>query len=134
MAWTNLVYAYASVLTSAKMTQNQDNFTALAQGLSGAPAIKIGAALDQSDVATTGSQSISDASSWVLPAGVYFCALPTAATYSMEVQIQVSGTWYYPYTDSDAASNLGFIISDGTNVRIYNNSGATKTVYYLKWN
>lgn len=39
MAWTSLTYAFESVLTSAKMTQNQDNFTALAQGLSGAPAI-----------------------------------------------------------------------------------------------
>lgn len=39
MAWTALTYIFESVLTSAKMTQNQDNFTALAQGLSGAPAI-----------------------------------------------------------------------------------------------
>lgn len=37
MAWTALTYAYGSVLTSAKMTQNQDNFTALANGDSGAP-------------------------------------------------------------------------------------------------
>lgn len=39
MSWTALTYAFNSVLTSAKMTQNQANFTALAQGLSGAPAI-----------------------------------------------------------------------------------------------
>lgn len=39
MAWTSLTYSFLSLLTSSKMTQNQDNFTALAQGLSGAPAI-----------------------------------------------------------------------------------------------
>lgn len=47
MAWNNITYAYGSVLTSAKMTQNQDNFTALAQGLSGAPKI-LTAALNDS--------------------------------------------------------------------------------------
>jgi len=39
MAWTSVTFAYGSVLTSAKMTQLQDNFTAVAQALSGAPAI-----------------------------------------------------------------------------------------------
>ena len=45
MAWTDLTYAFESVLTSAKMTQNQDNFTALAQGLTGSPKI-LNAAVD----------------------------------------------------------------------------------------
>lgn len=45
MAWTALTYAYGSVLTSAKMTQNQDNFTAIANGDSGTPKIQT-AALD----------------------------------------------------------------------------------------
>lgn len=40
MAWTSLTYSFLSVLTSTKMTATQDNFTALAQGLSGAPKIK----------------------------------------------------------------------------------------------
>lgn len=39
MAWTPLTFTYLSVLTSAKCTQIQDNFTALAQGQSGAPQI-----------------------------------------------------------------------------------------------
>lgn len=39
MAWTSHTFAYGSVLTSTKMTQNFDNFTALAQGLTGAPAL-----------------------------------------------------------------------------------------------
>lgn len=37
--WTALTYAYGSLLTSTKMTQNQDNFTALAEGAAGAPNI-----------------------------------------------------------------------------------------------
>mgnify|MGYP001605851407 CR=1 FL=1 len=39
MAWTSLGFVYGSVLTSTKMTQNQDNFTAVAHGLSGAPKV-----------------------------------------------------------------------------------------------
>lgn len=39
MAWTSILYVFKSVLTSAKMTSNQANFTAVAQGLSGAPKI-----------------------------------------------------------------------------------------------
>ena len=46
MAWTNLTYSFGSVLTSTKMTQNQDNFAALAAGLSGAPKVQT-AALEQ---------------------------------------------------------------------------------------
>lgn len=39
MAWTTLTFAFGSLLTSTKMTQLQDNLTAVAQGLSGAPAL-----------------------------------------------------------------------------------------------
>lgn len=51
MAWTALTYALNSLLTAAKMTQNQDNFTALAQGLSGAPKI-LDAAIDSTGITT----------------------------------------------------------------------------------
>lgn len=40
MAWTALTYAFGSVLTSSKMTQNQDNFTAMGDGDAGAPKVK----------------------------------------------------------------------------------------------
>jgi hypothetical protein len=53
MAWTTITYSFGSVLTSTKMTQTQDNFTALAQGLTGAPKIQT-AALEQ----TGGSQAV----------------------------------------------------------------------------
>lgn len=40
MAWTNLTFAFGSTLTSTKMTQLQDNFTAMATKASGAPAVQ----------------------------------------------------------------------------------------------
>lgn len=39
MAWTNLTFPFASLLTSTQMTQMDDNFDALAAGLAGAPPI-----------------------------------------------------------------------------------------------
>lgn len=41
--WTSLTYSFGSVLTSTKMTQNQDNFLAIAEGASGAPKIQAAA-------------------------------------------------------------------------------------------
>lgn len=38
--WTDLTYSFGSVLTSTKMTQNQANFTALAENASGTPAFE----------------------------------------------------------------------------------------------
>lgn len=39
MAWTTLTFAFGSVLSSSKMTQMFDNFTAFARGESGAPKV-----------------------------------------------------------------------------------------------
>ena len=43
MTWTNLSFAFGSVLTSAKMTQLYDNFAAMANDDAGAPSIVNGA-------------------------------------------------------------------------------------------
>lgn len=40
MAWTNLTYSFGSLLTSTKMTQLYDNFSAMATGATGAPTIQ----------------------------------------------------------------------------------------------
>jgi hypothetical protein len=45
-AWTNVSFASGSILTSTKMDQVQANFTALAEGASGAPTV-LAAALNQ---------------------------------------------------------------------------------------
>lgn len=56
MAWTSLTFAFGSTLTSTKMTQMQDNFTAVANGDSGAPNIQTNAiansAVTESKIAT----------------------------------------------------------------------------------
>lgn len=39
MPWTTLTFAFGSLLTSTKMTQLQDNITAVMQKLSGAPVL-----------------------------------------------------------------------------------------------
>ena len=77
MAWTTLTFAYGSLLTSTKMTQLYDNFTALAQGLSGAPVI-LQAAIDNAAVGqgelktTTGTVStVNNIVLLTLPGGEY---------------------------------------------------------------
>ncbi len=49
--WTNINYAANSLLTSTKMTQNQQNFHALVEGSTGAPKIQA-AAIDTDSVIT----------------------------------------------------------------------------------
>ena len=46
MAWTSLTYPFGSILTSAKMAQNQDNFLAVANGATNAPKIQTAAIND----------------------------------------------------------------------------------------
>ena len=53
MAWTSVTFAYGSVLTSAKMTQVQDNFTAMADGASGSPATTRAVGTNNTSLATT---------------------------------------------------------------------------------
>ncbi len=54
--WTSVTFASGSILTSAKMGQVQANFTALAEGASGAPAV-LAAALNQ----VAGSEAVTTA-------------------------------------------------------------------------
>lgn len=68
MTWTALTYAFGSKLTSTKMTQNQDNFTAMANGDASAPRIKQGALST-----TTGEITATNgnAANTALPGGEY---------------------------------------------------------------
>ncbi len=58
MAWTNLSFLFGSILTSTKMTQLYNNFTAMAQGESGAPQVQNAAiannAIDATKIAAGG--------------------------------------------------------------------------------
>jgi hypothetical protein len=70
--WTDLTYAFGSLLTSTKMTQNQANFTALSEGAGGAPVITN--AVGQAGLKTsTGevSTSSSTPANFTLPGGTY---------------------------------------------------------------
>jgi hypothetical protein len=125
MAWTSVTFSYGSVLTSTKMTQVQDNFTAVAQGLSGAPSIltaAIGtAAVTGAKLATTltgGTTAMTAGASYTLTSGFY----NTASAQGL-VQIYVSGSW----RGVSGQNICGGLISDGTNVRVYAN--ATETLY-----
>ena len=76
MAWTGLTYPFGSKLTSAKMTQNQDNFAAMANGDSGAPSIQQAAmgaaAIGQNECkTTTGEVSTITLATLTLPGGQY---------------------------------------------------------------
>lgn len=75
-------------------------------------------------VASTGSQSITGSGgSWTPSAGVYQFGMPHG--FGLRAEIQISGTWR-------TCDSLGFMICDGTNMRIYN-GGVTTTVYYQKF-
>lgn len=47
MAWTSLTFPFGSILTSAKMTNLYDNFTAMGNGDSGAPLVYPAAVYDE---------------------------------------------------------------------------------------
>lgn len=63
MAWTSLTFAFGSLLTSTKMTQMQDNFEAVAQGLSGAPALVVATSNINANAVTAAKISTSTGSS-----------------------------------------------------------------------
>ena len=122
MAWTALTFAYGSLLTSTKMTQMQDNFTALAQGLSGAPVI-LQAAIDnaavgQGELKTTDGNVAPPAAPGghaVLPAGQYGFYLRIADELSdaNTVTVQTCNTFNAP-ADSGATTTIYFGYSAGS--------------------
>lgn len=69
MTWTALTYAFGSKLTSTKMTQNQDNFAAVANGDAGAPNIQTAGIADLAVTnAKIGNNSVDSAK--ITPNGV----------------------------------------------------------------
>ena len=74
---------------------------------------------------TYGSQSVASKGSWVVPVGIY-----QIAEYTTDCRIEVhDGTiWYL------GSAGIGaVVISDGSNVRIFNNGSSAKTVHYRKF-
>jgi hypothetical protein len=102
MTWTTLSYSFGSILTSTKMTQNQDNFTALANGDSGSPKIQEAAitgqaAVDQSAIKTTtatlaGSASSPSKTTIVLTAYCFFPMIHIGGGSTSDVAMTGSST------------------------------------------
>ncbi len=99
MAWTNLTFAYGSLLTSTKMTQMDDNFDALVAGASGAPRI-VQAALD----AVVGQGQLKSTTGTL--------SRVTAAGYGIET-LPGGAYGFYPMVRSDGGGNSMYVGYDG---------------------
>ena len=120
MAWTDLTYSFGSVLTSTQMTQNQDNFTALAQGLSGAPKI-LSAALDSGvgqalTLLSTASASTSSAIDFTLDIATYknFKVIirayaPSTTSTNLLLRYSTNGGSTFKSASGDYASSLSVV-------------------------
>lgn len=69
MAWTDLTFAFGSLLTSTKMTQLDNNFDALASGASGAPEILI----DALTACTSGHYQVAYEDTGLIAGDTYTC-------------------------------------------------------------
>jgi hypothetical protein len=75
---------------------------------------------------TYGSQSIAGGGTWVVPVGIYQMVGTASGVFYVEVY---SGSGWIR-----ASSSLGgAVISDGSNVRVRNNSSDTRTIHYRKF-
>jgi len=114
MAWTALTFGFASKLTSVKMTSLQNNFTALASGLSGAPKVlptALGAITESTEAGT-----------YLLPLGFWMVGYDKAGGTTMDVEMYFNSTW------ERVADEGGFFWSDGVNMRVSSVGG----VYLFK--
>lgn len=73
---------------------------------------------------TYGSQSIAGGGNWVVPVGIYQM-VPLGANY-LYIEVYNGSAW-------ERGCYVGAVISDGSNVRIYNSDGATRQVHYRKF-
>ena len=70
------------------------------------------------------TQSITNGSTWTIPAGLYIF---TSGNVGVWLQVK-DGTTNW----NGAAPVTGLVLSDGTNFRVYNGSGSTMSVFYRK--
>jgi hypothetical protein len=143
--WTNLSFAFGSILTSTKMTQMDDNFDALAQGASGAPAIQTAAIANQA-ITTALIADLNVTQAKIASAAVGQGQLNTAtgevSTSSFGSRLTLAGGSYGFYLqvkqsidDSGATTNVDFVsgriasTSYITNVQIGNDTGGSLTTF-----
>ena len=135
MTWTTFNYPYGSVLTSAQMTNLYNNFTAVANGDTGAPKItKAAMSANSVDFATIineavndGSYDVSAGAYQVLPAGMFLLSGTTGSTARLEVY--VNSGWVHIGNVSQLVPN--YIVSDGVRVRV-GGFGGTNIINYRR--
>ncbi len=120
MAWTVLTFAFASKLTSLKMTQLQTNIT------SGA-------------VSTYGNEVILSSGIWIVPEGMYFMWSNDNLATSLQLEIYDGASWN-SVNIMQIEDNTGTrkkngiqVRCDGTNFRVVNSAVSSLTVFYRKY-
>ena len=125
MAWTTLTFAYGSLLTSTKMTQLYDNFTAFANKDSGAPVLANSYVVEAMLAASAVSQgklktALQQASSTV-PANTTWNVTCAGGTYTLQCF----------YTSADSATRIPFLPSSGyvTELMVLNTVAVSNLMY-----
>jgi len=124
-----------SPYTTGLATKMRNNPIAIAEGSSGAPKISL-LAIGDPVISATGSQSITSAVPYVPTAGLYIFMADIADYNGLFFEAQISSTWRKISSYGTGASEglLGFMVCDGTNMRINYTGGGSITVYYQKFN
>jgi hypothetical protein len=129
MTWTGQSFSVGQILTAAQMTNLQADITALANGDSGAPTIispsPPSRILDDA-ITTDGAQSIGAGAAWTIPQG--FHNLVSLHASGADVQIYVNAAWRAGLTTA-----CGAVFSDGTNMRLLNNTGVSISTYWQRF-
>lgn len=136
MTWTVLNFPYQSILSAAKMTHMQANFTAFADGDSGAPKVKKAAltagivdfASKIEDTAVDDTWSLAAFDTMIVPAGSYNISCATASPLTAE--LYVDSSWKYYFATSNPSA--GYVVSNGSNVRLHNTNSIAVTAHYRR--
>ncbi|KKL54785.1 hypothetical protein LCGC14_2261940 [marine sediment metagenome] len=75
---------------------------------------------------TEASRSLAGSATWVISEGLYYFT----STLSTNVEVRINGTWRL--IEQFTTASTGFIWSDGTNMRLKNNTAGLATIRYFK--
>jgi len=135
MSWINLVFAYKSFLTAAKLQQIQGNMGALTKGEPGSPTIVRSAVEDASLAGAKMSLAQESSGSYDVPAsatysftntGLVFFTRGSTVVFSYESYIY--GSWK---TKATGSSNQPAVLSTGSNWRVKNTVASVQTLHWL---
>lgn len=137
MAWSSLSWSSGNVLTSADMTAMQANFQAIADADSGAPVISQAGIADSSIQGDKVDPAELSSNVWNIASGASYT--PTTVGWvevtvydglisvnDIELQFSYLSVW----RACSSHKAMGFMIFDGSNIRLYNNDGVAKNIHY----